>query len=252
MTPAAFDQLTAIVTGAGQGMGRAIALELARAGARLAVCDLQANPLKETVAELSTISRRAPIHALVDVAKGDQVRAFVSRVLEESGSADILVNNAAIHPLHTIDEITEAEWDAVFGVNIKGYFFFVQAALPAMRRRSFGRIINIASEAGKNGGTVCAAHYAATKGAVLSFTRHMAKNTGGRGITVNAIAPGRIASAMAGGPSDPQNAVYIERSAVKRLGEPIDVARAVRFLADPNSAFITGETINVNGGTLMD
>ena len=247
-----FRDLTAIVTGAGQGMGQAIALELARAGARLAICDIQPQQLEETARQLQSIGGRETVTETLDVSDGAAVAAFVGRVQRETGSVDIVVNNAAIHPLHTIEEISDEEWDKVFAVNIKSCFYFVRAALPLMKERGFGRIINIASEAGKNGGTVCAPHYAATKGAVLAFTRHMAKQVGSHGITVNAIAPGRIASAMAGGPDDPQNAVFIERSPVRRLGDPVDVARGVRFLADPTSVFITGETLNINGGTLMD
>lgn len=110
----------------------------------------------------------------------------------------------------------------------------------------------MASEAGKNGGTICGLHYAAAKGAVLAFTRNLAKQAGGDGVTVNAIAPGRIATPMARAVSDAENRIYIDRSAVKRLGTPEDVAAAVLFLADRGSGFVTGETLNVNGGTLMD
>jgi len=247
-----FRDLTAIVTGAGQGMGREIALVLAQAGVRPAVCDVQEGLLSETVTLLEQAGAQGVIHGVVDVSDGEGVRNFVAQVEREAGRLDILVNNAAIHPLHFIEDIEEDEWDKVFAINIKSCYHFIRAALPGMKERTFGRIINIASEAGKNGGTVCAPHYAATKGAVLGLTRNLARNVGSHGITVNAIAPGRIATAMAGAVSDEENAVFIERSAVKRLGQPVDVARAVKFLADPTSVFITGETLNVNGGTLMD
>ena len=244
-------ELTALVTGAGRGMGLAFARELASRGATVALCDIDAGLLADAAEELRGEGRRV-LAETVDVALEHQVAGFVERVAAATGSIDILVNNAGIHPLHSIDQIDVAEWDRVMAVNLRSCFLFSRAVLPGMRARGFGRIISVASEAGKAGGTIAALHYAASKGAILAFTRNLARQEGTNGVTVNAIAPGRIATAMAGAVSPEENQVFIDRSAVKRLGEPEEAAHAVAFLADPASGFITGETINVNGGTLMD
>ena len=253
MTVAAphWHELTAVVTGAGRGMGLAFARELAARGATVALCEVDAALLADAAEELRGNGWRVLAEA-VDVALETQVAEFLERVAATTGSIDILVNNAGIHPLHSIDQIDVAEWDRVLAVNLRSCFLFSRAVLPGMRARGFGRIISVASEAGKAGGTIAAPHYAASKGAILAFTRNLARQVGSDGITVNAIAPGRIATAMAGAVSPEENQVFIDRSAVKRLGEPAEAAHAVAFLADPASGFITGETINVNGGTLMD
>ncbi len=245
-------EMTAIVTGAARGMGRAFAEELAARGATVAVCDVNREELEKTAREIGSRFKARVIAEAVDVSSEEQVRRFVARVEREAGRVDVLVNNAAIHPLHMIEEITADEWDKVLGVNLRSAFLFSRAVLPGMRKRRFGRIISIASEAGKNGGTIAAPHYAASKGAILGFTRNLARAVGAEGVTVNAIAPGRIATAMAGQVPPEQNQIYIDRSAVKRLGKPEDVAWAVAFLADERSSFVTGETLNINGGTLMD
>jgi 3-oxoacyl-[acyl-carrier protein] reductase len=245
------ENMTAIVTGAGRGMGKAFAAELSARGAAVAICDIDPDTIAKTAAELAAKGGKV-IHEQVDVSREPEVEAFVARVVKETGRLDILVNNAAIHPLKMIEEVTVEEWDRVLAVNLRSCFLFARAAVPHMRRQKFGRIISIASEAGKNGGTICAPHYAASKGAILAFTRNLARQVGADGITVNAIAPGRIATDMAGQVSAADNQIYVERSSVKRLGDPGDIANAVAFLADPRSSFVTGETLNVNGGTLMD
>jgi 3-oxoacyl-[acyl-carrier protein] reductase len=244
--------MTAIITGAARGMGRAFAEALAARGTAVALCDIDGKQLEKTAREISARFPARIIAEAVDVSREEQVLRFVARVEGEAGRVDVLVNNAAIHPLHSIEEVTLEEWDTVLGVNLRSAFLFCRAVLPGMRKRRFGRIISIASEAGKNGGTICAPHYAASKGAILALTRNLARAVGVDGVTVNAIAPGRIATAMAGQVPPAQNQLYIDRSAVKRLGDPDDVAWAVAFLADERSGFITGETLNINGGTLMD
>ena len=245
-------QRNAVVTGAARGMGKAFAAELASHGAGVAICDVQEKLLEETAREIRSISSGSVIAQTVDVSNEDQASRFLAHVEAELGHIDILINNAAIHPLHAIEEITVEEWDRVLFVNLRSCFLFTRAVLPGMKKRRYGRIISIASEAGKNGGTICAPHYAASKGAILAFTRNLARQVGTDGITVNAIAPGRIATAMAGAVSESENRVFVEKSSVKRLGVPEDVANALLFLADERSGFITGETLNVNGGTLMD
>lgn len=245
-------QMTAIVTGAARGMGRAFAEELAGRAATVAICDVNKDELEKTASEIAGRFKAKIIAEAVDVSSEEQVKRFVARVEREAGRVDILVNNAGIHPLHMIEEITVDEWDKVLAVNLRSVFLFCRAVLPGMRQRKFGRIISIASEAGKNGGTIAAPHYTASKGAILGFTRNLARAVSADGVTVNAIAPGRIATAMAGQVSAEANQVYIDRSAVKRLGKPEDVAWAIAFLADERSSFVTGETLNVNGGTLMD
>lgn len=243
---------SALITGAAQGMGKVFARELARAGANIAMCDINEELLRQTAAELSKDTDVKTVAGRVDVSNEAEVNSFVKEVERQLGRIDILVNNAAIHPLHPIEEIISEEWDRVLAVNLKGYFFFSKAVLKGMRRRKYGRIINIASEAAKNGGTICALHYAASKGAVLSFTRNLAKQVGADKITVNAIAPGRIATPMASSVSDEENQVFIDKSVVKSLGRPEDIANAVLFLASKRASFVTGETMNINGGTLMD
>ncbi len=244
--------MTALVTGAAQGMGRQFALQLAESGADLALCDINDGELQRAAEEIRRKTGVAVVAERVDVSIEKDVKRFVSATMDVTGRVDVLVNNAAIHPLHFLEEITSEEWDRVLAVNLKAYFFFARAVVPIMRGQKFGRIINIASEAGKNGGTICGLHYAAAKGGVLSFTRNLARQLGQDGITVNAIAPGRIATPMAAAVSDEQNQVFIDRSAVKRLGKPEDIANAVLFLAGRASGFVTGETLSVNGGTLMD
>jgi len=247
------DNRTAVVTGAAQGMGKVFAEKLAKAGANVAICDVNDDALDKAGAEIESKGYGGRILARrVDVSSAAEVEEFVAAVVDELSGVDILVNNAAIHPLHPVESITSEEWDRVLAVNLKGFFHLAKAVLPAMRRKRFGRIINIASEAGKNGGTVAGLHYASSKGAVLSFTRNLAKQVGADGITVNAIAPGRIATPMAMAVSDEENQVFIDKSVVKRLGKPEDIARGILFLASPDAGFITGETLNINGGTLMD
>jgi len=243
---------TAIVTGAAQGIGRAIAVEFAAEGANVAICDVQADRLATVADELRKCGTGNILARTVDLSKENEIYDFVRLVIHNFEHIDILVNNAGIHPLHMIEEISSEEWDLVLCVNLKAHFHFCKAVLPGMRHRKYGRIINISSEAGKNGGTVAALHYVASKGGVLAFTRNLAQQVGSDGITVNAICPGRIESEMSGAVSSEENQKFIDKSIIKRLGSPSDIAFAVRYLAHPRASFVTAETMNVNGGTLRD
>lgn len=244
--------MKAIITGSARGMGKVIAKELLDAGADVAICDINEEMLKKTETELKNKELGKVLAGVVDVSKENEVKSFVELVENEFSKIDILINNAAIHPLHYFENITEEEWDNVLNVNLKGYFFFVKYIAKSMKKQKFGRIINISSEGAKQGGTIAGLHYIASKGGVLAFTYRLAKNLGKYGITVNSICPGRINTDMAHAVSDDRNQIFIDRSAVKRLGKPEDVAFAVRFLASKRASFITGETLDVNGGTVMD
>ncbi len=243
---------TAIVTGCARGIGKAIVTELANRGASVALCDLLKDDLQKTAAELTVNAEGGILFDTVDIAKQNEIEAFVEKVTERFGGIHILVNNAGIHPLHPIEEISSDEWDLVLNVNLRGQFLFAKAVLPIMRKQKYGRIINLASEAGKNGGTVAAAHYAASKAGVLGFTRNLAQQVGADGITVNAICPGRIMTEMAAAAGDKENQKFIDNSILKKLGKPEDVAFAAAYLASSRAGFITAESMMVNGGTLRD
>jgi NAD(P)-dependent dehydrogenase (short-subunit alcohol dehydrogenase family) len=243
---------SALVTGAAQGIGRAIAAAFIERGANVALCDVQSDKLESLARDLAAGARGQILFRRVDLSNGGEIDAFAAEAEARLGAIDILVNNAGIHPLHPIAEISDEEWDRVLSVNLKAQFRFCKAVIPGMRRRKYGRIINISSEAGKNGGTVAAAHYAASKGGVLAFTRNLAQQVGADGITVNAVCPGRIATEMSAAVSPEENRKFIDKSIIKRLGAPEDIAFAVCYLADPRAGFVTAETMNVNGGTLRD
>ncbi|MGA2547346.1 MAG: SDR family NAD(P)-dependent oxidoreductase [Rectinemataceae bacterium] len=249
---AEFEGQTAIVTGSAQGIGRAIAAELLRQGANVALCDLKVEKLEAFAREMAGVAKGSIYYGRVDLSKGEEIRAFVAAVEDKFSKVDILVNNAGIHPLHMIEDIEDEEWDLVLSINLKAQYIFCQSVLPGMRRRKYGRIINISSEAGKNGGTVAAPHYCASKGGVLAFTRNLAQQVGADGITVNAICPGRIATEMSGSVSPAENQKFIDKSIIKRLGTPEDIGFAVTYLASKRAGFVTAETMNVNGGTLRD
>jgi len=244
--------MSAIITGSAQGMGKGIAMVLAKRGVDVALCDVKKESLEATANEIRKATGRRVITGAFDITDEVAVKSFVAEVEKGFGKIDILVNNAGIHPLKPIEQIESKEWDLVFAVNVKASFFFCKAVLPGMRKQKFGRIISISSEAGKNGGTVAALHYAASKGAVLGFVRNLAQQVGSDGITVNAIAPGRIATAMSGSVSPEENQKFINNSITKSMGTPEDVAYAVCYLASREASFVTAETMAVNGGTLRD
>ncbi|WP_081177793.1 SDR family NAD(P)-dependent oxidoreductase [Rhizobium rhizosphaerae] len=244
---------TALVTGASRGIGRAIAIGLARRGYDVAVNDIdrQRAALQEVAAEIETLGQRAlPVFA--DVSSKSDVVAMVETVESAFGHLDVIVNNAGILISGDVAGLKEDFWDSVMDVNAKGTFLVVQAALAGMKARKYGRIVNIASIGGKHGAPE-QAHYSASKAAVMGFTRVLAQEVGVDGITANCVCPGIILTDMGRvNLDDPaiRNA-WQEKTALRRIGDPEDVVGAVAFLASDDAAFITGQTLNVDGGIVL-
>ncbi len=241
----------AIVTGAARGIGRAIAVALAREGARVAAWDLDLVQLDDLVGQVR--ARGGEVLALsVDVTRKEQIQEAVGQVLARWGRIDILVNNAGIYEVLPVEAISEEQWDRVLAVNLKGSFLCSQAVIPAMKRQGSGSIVSMASSAGKSGGTLSGAHYAVSKAGVICLTKQLARELGPHGITANAVAPGRIDTPMIHLASDEENEAFRLRTPLGRLGTPEDVAGAVVFLVSDEASFITGEIVDVNGGLLID
>ena len=241
----------AIVTGAGQGMGRAVARALAARGAKVVVNDMRAESAEATAAELRA-SGGAALAIPADVIDPAAVRAMVERTVAHFGAVHILINNAGVLRPTRVADIPEAEWDWVIAVNLKGTFLCSQAVLPELKAAGWGRIVNFSSTAGKNVSTVGGAHYTAAKAGVLGFTRHLAKEVAADGITVNAVCPGLIDTEMVRATiDDARTAAYARSFPIPRLGEPEEVAELVAFLASDRAAYITGASLDINGGDLM-
>lgn len=236
----------ALVTGASRGIGRAIALELARRGADIAINYRSSQSEAESIArEICELGRRISV-IQGHVGDAAEARAIVKRVLDEFGHLDILVNNAGITRDKSVRKLTDADWDEVIQVNLTGSWYTTSAAVPSMIEQKFGRIINISSY-GAQGGNFGQANYAASKGGMMGFTKVLALELARYNITANCIAPGfTYTDMMAAIPQNVQEQIK-GRIPMGRFGTPEDVAKAAAFLAG-DADYITGETINVNGG----
>lgn len=239
----------AIVTGAAQGIGRAIAETLAEAGADVAVADLDPGRSQETVVAIAAKGRRA-LNIKVNVANWDEAKAMVDQVVKEWGKVDILVNNAGITRDGLLLRMREEDWNLVLQVNLTGTFNCTKAALQPMSKQRYGRIINIASVVGAMG-NIGQANYAASKAAVIGFTKAVAREYASRAVTVNAVAPGFIDTAMTQHLSAEVKETLFKQIPLGRLGQPADVAAAVKFLASDEAGYITGHVLHVNGGMYM-
>ena len=236
----------AIVTGAARGIGQAIALKMAAEGADLALCDLQQDWLAETAAKVAEKGRKALCYA-VDVSSGEAVTAVVGQIAKDFGKIDILVNNAGITKDGLVIRMSEADWDAVLGVNLKGTFLFSKTAARFMMKARYGAIVNIASIVGLIG-NAGQCNYSASKGGVVALTKSLAKELASRNIRANAVAPGFIHSKMTEVlPEDVKKRMW-EAIPLGRFGEPEDVANTVVFLASDAAAYVTGQVVNVCGG----
>lgn len=240
----------AVITGGAQGIGRTIAETFAREGAKIALFDVIEESVKKTADEIRSTYKVDTFAAKSDVTKYDDVEAGVKRVVDTFGKIDILVNNAGITKDNLLLRMSDAEWDAVLAVNLKGPFNCTKAVFSAMRKAGGGRIINISSVVGQMG-NAGQANYSSSKGGLIAMTKTCAREFAKKNILVNAIAPGFIRTAMTDKLSDDVKAKLAAQIPLERLGEAQDVANAALFLASDESSYITGHVISVNGGMYM-
>jgi NAD(P)-dependent dehydrogenase (short-subunit alcohol dehydrogenase family) len=232
-------------------MGRAVARRLAAGGAKVVVNDMEPDSAEAVTSELRGLGAEA-VAAPGDVSSSSDVKRMVDAAIENFGALHVLVNNAGILRPTAVIDIEEDEWDLVVSVNLRGTYLCSRAALPSMRDAGWGRIVNFSSTAGKNVSTVGGAHYTAAKAGILGFTRHLAKEEAGYGITVNSVCPGLIDTEMVRATIDPDlTKQYAASFPIPRLGEPEEVAELVAFLASDRAAYITGASLDINGGDLM-
>lgn len=238
-----------LITGSAQGIGFEIGRNLAEAGASVALFDIKPDLVEDSTRKLIEAGHRA-IALKGDVRDKEQVIKAVNQLLDTWHSIDILVNNAGICPMTELERITPEEWDLVLAVNLKGTFLFSQAVASIMRQQESGKIINIASSAGQMGGLAVGVHYSASKAAILGLTKSLARVLAPN-IQVNAVSPGTTESEMTAEWDEAAINRITNQIPARRLGRPMDVASAVRFLASDEAGFITGQTLSVNGGLYM-
>ena len=244
-----FQDRVSVITGASQGIGEAIALAFAREGATTVLVDIQKAKLEAVEAKIAALGGKAAVRE-ADVSKLDQATATVESVLAEFKKIDHLGNNAGITRDNLLMRMKEDEWDAVMAVNLKGVFNFCKAAVRSMLGARGGRIVNLASVVGQMG-NAGQTNYAAAKAGLIGFTKSLAREVASRGITVNAVAPGYIATPMTANLPEPVKKMFLDIIPLQRFGTPDEVASAVKFLCSDEAGYITGHVLQLNGGMYM-
>jgi len=247
-----FKDRVAVITGSGQGIGKKIAEKLAAEGASVVISDINGEIARETAVEIEASFSHKTRYIKTDVKKKEDVYCLIDFVRTNYGMLDILVNNAGILTQTKLEEISEEEWDEVLAVNLRGVFFCCQAVMPIMKGQGYGRILNIASLAGKIGGIAAGAHYAVSKAGVICLTKILARAMGSFGVTVNAIAPGFVDTKLLESYSSDVLENYLKSSPLGVLAKTDDIAEAATFLLSDSAKHITGEILDVNGGVFMD
>jgi 3-oxoacyl-[acyl-carrier protein] reductase len=243
------DNQVVVVTGAGRGIGRAIALKFAAEGADIACVSRTAENAEKVAGEIRALGRKAWAYA-VDVSNAAAVNAAAEKILIDAGKVDILVNNAGVTRDGLIMRMSEEDWDTVLNTNLKGAFLFTQAFTRGFLKQRSGRILNISSVIGLMGnGGQC--NYSASKAGLLGFTKSVAREFASRGVTVNALAPGFIETDMTAGLTPELRQELLQRIPLRSLGQPADIAEAALFLASPGARYITGQVLAVDGGMVM-
>jgi 3-oxoacyl-[acyl-carrier protein] reductase len=241
----------AIVTGAGRGIGKAIAIALAREGANIIAIDVDIQTAEKVAKEIKSLDRQAWA-IRVDVSDSKEVNRMAQSVLKKFKRVDILVNNAAIIKRGSIEDLTEEDWDRVIDVNLKGAFNCMKAVVGTMKKQRYGKIVNISSIAGKIGDLASAPCYGASKAGMTCLAKSLARELASYNINVNVVAPHAIETDMSKEWSEEKRKSIIANIPLGRMGEPEDIAEAVVFLVSDKAKFITGEVLDVNGGCLMD
>jgi NAD(P)-dependent dehydrogenase (short-subunit alcohol dehydrogenase family) len=248
MVPFDLTGQVAVVTGAATGIGKAIAVRLAGAGARIAVADLDASRAEGVAKELAPVAAGNHFAVAVDIADGSSVKAAAKLVYDRAGKIEILVNNAGIAGVAApLWEQPEDDWDRVIAVNLKGTFNWCRAVVQQMREQKYGRIVNIASIAGKEGNPNMTA-YSASKAAVIGFTKSFAKEVAKEGICVNAVSPAVVQTEILNQITPEQVAYMTQRIPIGRTGKPEEIAAVVHFLSSPDCSFVTAQCYDASGG----
>lgn len=249
MSEGRLDNRSVLITGAGKGVGRAIALLFARHGANITIADIDEQAGLETMERILSENGSAKFF-LADVGRVRDLQELAQAAIQTFGKVDILVNNAGYIQNLILESITEADWNRMMDVNLRSVFFLTQSLMEHMIENRYGRVINMASQAGKTGGLKTGAHYAASKAGILSLTKSFAKTLSPYGITVNTISPGVVDTELSRSVHGIED--IIRTIPVGRAAAPEEIAAAALFLAGEDANYITGECLDVNGGLLMD